>query len=81
MEISEGLFIKAANWDQRKSNWFTRVTHNNLRITRIIKCLSTLGLEDEAGRFYVALENLVGSEVDCGLSPVTIRYWSEAIVI
>ncbi|XP_056324227.1 opioid growth factor receptor-like protein 1 [Danio aesculapii] len=35
---------RAKNWKQRSIN-LNRHTHNNLRITRILKCLGTLGLE------------------------------------
>ncbi|KAG7229636.1 hypothetical protein INR49_012680 [Caranx melampygus] len=37
-----GAVKKASNWRQRFSNLNSR-THNNLRITRILKCLGTLG--------------------------------------
>ncbi len=33
---------------ERKQNWFSRGTHSNLRITRILKSLSALGLQHEA---------------------------------
>ncbi|NP_001068572.2 opioid growth factor receptor 2 [Danio rerio] len=39
-----GKVERAENWKQRFNN-LNRNTHNNLRITRILKCLGTLGLE------------------------------------
>ncbi|XP_056324377.1 opioid growth factor receptor-like isoform X2 [Danio aesculapii] len=39
-----GEVRRASNWRQRFKN-LNRYTHNNLRITRILKCLGTLGLE------------------------------------
>ncbi len=79
MRISEGQITKAENWDERKHNWFIRDTHNNLRITRILKCLMALGLENEAWHFFTALKSLVESELDSGISPTSIRYWTAAI--
>ncbi|XP_067286883.1 opioid growth factor receptor-like [Pseudorasbora parva] len=38
-----GEVKRADNWKERFSN-LNRYTHNNLRITRILKCLGTLGL-------------------------------------
>ncbi|XP_075904049.1 opioid growth factor receptor-like isoform X1 [Nelusetta ayraudi] len=37
-----GEVKRSSNWEERFSNLNTR-THNNLRITRILKCLGTLG--------------------------------------
>ena len=79
MKISEGRITRADNWDDRKHSWFIRDTHNNLRITRILKCLVALGLENEARHFFTALKGLVESELDCGISQTSIRYWTEAI--
>ncbi|XP_067286882.1 opioid growth factor receptor-like protein 1 [Pseudorasbora parva] len=39
-----GEVKRANNWKERFSN-LNRYTHNNLRITRILKCLGTLGLQ------------------------------------
>ena len=71
--------VKAANWQARKHDWFTRDTHNNLRITRILKSLAMLGLRDEAQALRAALDALVHSEPDCGIGPVAQRYWTEAL--
>jgi len=76
---SEQAIVKANNWENRKSNWFIEDTHNNLRITRILKCLSVLGLHDEAIQFHAALSNLVASESDCGINILTQQYWQTAL--
>ena len=70
---------KASNWEERKSNWFTEDTHNNLRITRILKCLTALGLPNEAQRFHTTLSGLVKSESDCGIGVMAQKYWAEAV--
>jgi hypothetical protein len=67
--------VKGANWAERKDNWFVDSTHNDLRITRILKSLRTLGLTDEADRFLAALRTLRASEPDCGIADETFGYW------
>ncbi|KAH6713616.1 opioid growth factor receptor conserved region-domain-containing protein [Leptodontidium sp. MPI-SDFR-AT-0119] len=47
---------KGPNYDNHSDNWDVRFDHNHLRITRIIRCLRVLGLENEAQAFYAALE-------------------------
>ena len=47
---------KGDNWAENFSNWDVRMDHNHLRITRIIRSLRVLGLEDEAHAFRAALE-------------------------
>lgn len=79
MKISQGRITKAENWDERKHNWFIRDTHNNLRITRILKCLVALGLENEARHFFNALTSLVESELDSGISQTSVQFWTEAL--
>ncbi|XP_047203491.1 opioid growth factor receptor-like protein 1 [Girardinichthys multiradiatus] len=41
-DVKTGEVTRAANWSKRFQN-LNRHTHNNLRITRILKCLGTLG--------------------------------------
>jgi hypothetical protein len=70
--------IQADNWAARKSNWFTRNTHNSLRITRILKSLSALGLKTDAQAFKRGLRNLCETEADCGIDRLTRRFWADA---
>lgn len=80
LQRDRGDLVKAASWDRRKDDWFTRSTHNDLRITRILRCLSILGLRDEAERLLACLERLRQTEPDCAFSPVALRHWRQAIV-
>jgi hypothetical protein len=75
----DGVIGKGPNWARRKGNWFTHGTHNDLRITRILKSLASLGLRREAGQFLACLEGLRASEPDCGISETTFRYWRAAL--
>ena len=71
--------VKGDNWEKRKLNWFVEDTHNNLRITRILKCLCALGLEDEAIRYHQALVELVQNEKECGIGSMAQQFWAAAV--
>jgi len=45
------------NYGEHSGNWNNRFDHNHLRITRIIRCLRVLGLEDEGKAFRTTLES------------------------
>lgn len=75
---AEGI-IQAENWSLRKGNWFTQNTHNNLRITRILKCLMSLGLKSEALRFYEILNHLPELDKDCGIDADAYKFWADAV--
>ncbi|KAI5362072.1 Putative opioid growth factor receptor (OGFr) domain-containing protein [Septoria linicola] len=57
-----------------EQTWRTRMDHNHLRITRIIRCLRILGLEQAALNFYDALVANKGAEV----SARSLMYWERA---
>jgi hypothetical protein len=75
----DGRIVKGENWEERKDNWFTQGTHNDLRITRIIKCLTLLGLRPVAEQFHATLVGLRESESDCGIGETAFRYWLAAL--
>ena len=79
LELISEKIIKGPNWETRKSNWFTESTHNSLRITRILKCLYSLGLEVEAKAFQSELLSLCESEPDCGIDKITLHFWRNAV--
>lgn len=78
LAISSTEVTKGPNWEHRKTNWFTEPTHNNLRITRILKSLALLGLEQEASRLLVGLERLCDTDSECGAPQETRLYWRQA---
>jgi hypothetical protein len=68
---------KANNYDERIQNWLDYGNHNYLRITRILKCLCTLGLREYAQSFFKALEGVYNENQDqVGNS---YDYWKRAI--
>ena len=79
LELTPDRIIKGPNWAARKSNWFTESTHNSLRITRILKCLYSLGLEVEAKAFQSGLLSLCESESDCYIDKIAMNFWRNAV--
>ena len=69
---------KGSNWNQRKPNWFTQPTHNDLRITRMQKCLVLLGLAEHARGFHAALRHMA-REPGCGFRKDALAYWDDAV--
>lgn len=56
-----------------QNTWLTRMDHNHLRISRIIRCLRVLGLEETAHAFHQALQD--NAE---GVSSRSLMYWERA---
>jgi hypothetical protein len=83
-EILDGprmRIVPSATFPRRSSEWVTPGNHNYLRITRILKSLSTLGLEEEASRFFECLSEIYDSQ-DRRRRPIpleTLQYWKAAI--
>lgn len=69
------LHRDARIWKRNSSDWVTRFDHNHLRITRILRSLRVLGLEEEANAFYVAL---LDDEISGKVSPKSRMYWKRA---
>ncbi|KAI1171518.1 hypothetical protein F4777DRAFT_582802 [Nemania sp. FL0916] len=57
--------------------WVTRMDHNHLRITRIIRSLRVLGLAPAARAFYAALMDVYQDRGTVGRT--TIGFWTRAI--
>lgn len=59
-----------------QTNLWEEFNHNYLRITRVLDCLVTLGLETEAYSFYDFLK----TRVEAGtVTENTFRYWTDAV--
>ena len=62
--------------------WLSPGNHNHLRITRILRCLSLLGLEAEARAFFECLSEIYENEQSQprpAFSTETILYWRRAV--
>lgn len=69
--------VAAANFEERKREWFQSGDHNFLRITRILSCLKTMGLKDEARSFYDHLTLMNNKQPNVFRKSYTI--WSQII--
>lgn len=65
----------------QKRAWLTPGNHNMLRITRVLRCLTLLGLTSHARAFLAALERLYDAEAAPAIGAVTMRYWREAVTV
>jgi hypothetical protein len=82
LEWRDGAIVRGANFASRSSNWLWPGNHNHLRITRILKSLSLLGLEAEARAFLACLGEIYRDEERkprSSISTETWRFWSTAI--
>lgn len=60
-DLAETITIEpSSTFAQSARNWFN--SHNDLRITRIIRCLRVAGMDREAQAFYEALKRLYESQ-------------------
>ena len=66
------------NFAQRSPDVWAAPNHKWLRITRILRCLTLLGLETEAGALFAWLERAYGRR-RFPITAETFRFWSEAL--
>jgi hypothetical protein len=73
---------RAPNFAAKAAVWLSPANHNHLRITRILRCLSFLGLAAEANAFFDCLSEIYEDERNKpmpAISDETILYWGEAV--
>jgi len=74
--------VPSASFPEQSRNWLTLANHNHLRITRILRSLRLVGLEDEAAAFFRCLAGLHGKEAASAeprISEETFNYWRAAV--
>lgn len=80
-QANEPVITHHPNFRKRTREWMTPGNHNYLRITRILKSLSLLGLEPEARKFFESLSEIyfhqnTGNPV---ISEMTFNFWKTAV--
>jgi hypothetical protein len=70
---------RSNSWEERSRNWLRPGNHNHLRLSRILKSLSILGLKDYTHALFEAL-NAVSSEKSSVISDTTMGYWKRALL-
>lgn len=69
---------EAANFSERSLIWLTLNNHNMKRISRILRSLTILGLEDESAAFYTALLAIAEKNPKI-ISKRVLTYWTSAV--
>lgn len=69
---------QAPGFAARAREWVTPGNHNMLRITRVLRCLTLLGLPAHARAFLAALERLYDAGSAPAIGAVTLRHWRDA---
>jgi hypothetical protein len=70
--------FEGPNFSQRAPAWLTPGNHNFLRLTRILKSLMLLGLEEHALALFACLEKLYEKE-SAIIGARTFGYWRKAV--
>jgi len=74
----EPSIAPAPDFARQSRNWLRPGNHNLLRLTRILRCLTLLGLPRHARALLACLEAL-DREHSGRIGPVTLRYWRGAV--
>ncbi len=74
----EITITRGAEFASRRRVWLTRGNHNFLRISRILRSLTLLGLGSYALAFLKSLEEIYGEEAT-SIGDTTIEYWRRAV--
>jgi hypothetical protein len=77
LKYENGEVVQGRNWTNRKSVWM-HFNHNWLRVTRVLSCLHTLGLQAEADAFFEQLRQMLESS-GTGIDTDTFQFWTEAV--
>ncbi|HEY2378264.1 MAG TPA: opioid growth factor receptor-related protein [Gemmatimonadaceae bacterium] len=78
LEITGDRIIRAPRFADRSMNWLTSFNHNFLRLTRILKSLSLLGLEQRAEQLFACLEGIYASHGRV-IGERTMSFWRHAV--
>lgn len=78
-EGTVAVVTEAAGEDRRLEEWVTPGNHNFLRVTRILRSLTTLGLAGEANAFHAALSRLYAGPAGSIIGPRTFEFWLDAV--
>ena len=71
--------VRGPNYDERSAVWLTSGNHNFLRISRMLRSLSLVGLGSHALAFLTCLEGIYAENAQA-IGNTTIGYWRRAIM-
>lgn len=74
------IVAKSSDFNERKQVWLSRCNHNYLRITRILKSLTILGLSHFSIRFYLVLLEIYSSKDGRKINKKALKHWTDALI-
>jgi hypothetical protein len=74
----EAFITEAANAAIQQRNWLQPGNHNHLRLTRMLRCCTLLGLKPDARALLMALDELAAQHPHA-ITPETERFWRQAL--
>lgn len=78
LAIAGDEILRVPSFGERSRNWLTPGNHNFLRLTRMLKSLSLLGLEDRARQLLQALQGIDGKRPGV-IGERTLGFWQRAL--
>jgi hypothetical protein len=78
LALSEGIVINGPNFTARVADVWTSPNHNWLRISRILRSLTLLGMAAQAQALYDWL-NAIYTSRKFPISAETFRFWTQAV--
>jgi hypothetical protein len=82
LETSPDGVGRAASFEEKSRNWLRPGNHNHLRLTRILRSLTVLGLEQDALSLFRCLRSIYEADVSTRrsrITPQTFQFWSAAV--
>jgi hypothetical protein len=78
LTATTGTVAEGPNFAARAADVWEAANHNWLRITRVLRCLTLLGLGAEARALYAWLE-MTYRQRRFPIAPDTFHYWTDAV--
>jgi len=78
LAIAGDRITRAPSFPERSTNWLTPFNHNFLRLTRILKSLSLLGLAPRASQLFACLEAIYATYGRV-IGERTMSFWRQAV--
>lgn len=82
LETGQDGVARAASFEGKSHNWLRPGNHNHLRLTRMLRSLSVLGLEEDALSLLSCLRSIYEAEATTRrsrITPQTFHFWTEAV--
>jgi Opioid growth factor receptor (OGFr) conserved region len=75
----EGRVVRAPGFAAHAAHWLAPLNHNFLRLTRILRSLTLLGLEAEAQALLAALEEVYRGGGEAVIGARSLAFWRGAV--